>query len=86
MLHPMNDALTPEAAARRLLLGFHAQGAGVAHGLDYTAVRQSFLANHGNPKEFIAGLKYSIDRGWLKFDHGGFTLALTAEGLQVAQS
>lgn len=82
----MNDLLAPELAAQQLLALFRNQAAGVAVGIDYTSIRQNYIAAHGKPKEFIAALKHCIDNGWLKFDHGGFTLALTEQGLSASRA
>jgi hypothetical protein len=71
----------PEAAARKLIELAHAF-APIQDGRIYIdAINGPFLfQNRGAPAEYSAGLKLSIERGWLKLHESGTFVKFTQPG------
>jgi hypothetical protein len=74
----------PEAAAQKLMEIANAVEA-VQDGRAFIELLNGpFLFEHsGSPAEYVAGLKFAIDRGWLWLHESGTYLKLTESGADL---
>ena len=58
--------LTPEQSARGILDIFKSQNCMAGDPLKISYLKTQFLENHGSEADYIAGLLYAEDSGWLE--------------------
>jgi hypothetical protein len=73
---------TPEQSARAMVAIFKAQNCYAGDPLALSFVKAQFLANHGSPAEYAAGLMYAEDNSWIEVSPTPDMLTLTLIGFE----